>query len=80
MEAKELVLVEKVGGIAAVVWYELKSTFDVGEDMLDDVCEDFRDRLWPATGEHQFEAATTIAIATVPAPSTPAKMFERHML
>jgi hypothetical protein len=63
MEAKELVLDEKVGGITAVESYELKGTFDVGEDMPDDVCEDFRDRLWPAIGEHLFEAGTTIAIA-----------------
>lgn len=77
MEAKELVLDEEVGDITAVGWYELKTTFDVGEDMLD---EDFRDRLWLAVGEHLLEADTTIAIATVPEPSTPAKMFVRHVL
>jgi hypothetical protein len=74
MENKKPGLVEEEGGITAVVWSELRSTLDE-EHMLDDVGEDFRDRPWPAIGEHLFEAGTAIAIATAPVPSTPAKTF-----
>ena len=80
MEDKKPGLVEEEGGITAVVWSELRSTLDGEEHMPDDVGEDFRDWLWPAIGEHLFEAGTTIAIATAPVPSTLAKTLVGHAL
>jgi hypothetical protein len=81
IKGEDLALVGEAGINTAGVRYELRSTsVDAGEDLLDDIGEDFRDRPCPAIGEHQVDVGTTIAIATAPAPSSATKAFVRHAL
>ena len=56
----------------------LKSTS--GEDVLDDACEDFRDRLFAPPGEHHIEIGATTVSGPKPSPSNAAKIFVRHAL
>jgi hypothetical protein len=74
-------LVDEAEGNRGAVKHDLKSTSgDNGEDLLDDVCEDFRDRLLSPTGEHHVEVGTTTVSGPKPIPSNAAKIFVRHAL
>jgi hypothetical protein len=80
MEDGEVVVGEAEGNRGGVK-HDLKSTSgDNGEDLLDDVCEDFRDRLLSPTGEHHPEVRATMVSGPKPIPSNAAKIFVRHAL
>ena len=80
MKDEEL-LVDEAEGNKGGLKLVLKSTSgDNGEDLLDDACEDFRDRLFSPPGENHIEIGTTMVSGPKPIPSNAAKIFVRHAL
>ena len=74
-------LVDEAEGNKRALEHGLKSTSgDNGEDLLDDACEDFRDRLFSSPGEHHIEVVATTVSGPNPIPSNAAKIFVRHAL
>jgi hypothetical protein len=74
-------LVDEAEGNRGGVKHDLKSTSgDNGEDLLDDVCEDFRDRLLSPTGENHIEVGAATVSGPKPTLSNAAKIFVRHAL